>query len=232
MEKKKIEISVSTLVLFILVVILIMAVVILGQKNNQYMERISELEESVIKLQLEDNQKNNVVVENEEVEDDVKSAENTLNQKDIKNSSNTAENETIQEENTLKETAKESNSAKENEIIGRWNTYRAIEITTATEITNLAEVFGSSIKYGSYLQLNEDGTFLDNISPVTDGSKSVKGTYIIQNNYKKLGDCYIVLNYDDGRTERLQRVYYDDSNVPSLSTEYNQGDIYQFDLKK
>lgn len=118
-----------------------------------------------------------------------------------------------------------------NNIIGTWNTYQAIDSQTAEKIDDLTSIFGSSYaSYGSYLKLNEDGTFLDSIYPITSGETSTTGTYTVEKDYYKLGDCYIFLKYSDGRTVTIQQVNYGD-NIPVLSY-YPDGSKYQFDLKK
>lgn len=103
------------------------------------------------------------------------------------------------------------------EIIGKWITVSAVNSEDGTKTENLKDVFGSSYsQYGSYLELTEDGSFIDAIQPITDGSKSNTGTYIIKRDYYKPGDCYVILSYLDGKEEKLQRVFIDDSNTPYL----------------
>ena len=146
------------------------------------------------------------------------------------NTLNNSQNTTIDANNTITNT---NNDSKENnsDIVGTWNTYQAIDSQTAEKIDDLTEIFGSSYRtYGSFLKLNNDGTFLDSIYPVTTGETSTNGTYTIEKDYYKLGDCYIFLNYSDGRTVTVKRVYYED-NTPVLSY-YTNGEQYQFDLKK
>lgn len=120
---------------------------------------------------------------------------------------------------------------KNKDIIGVWNTYQLIDSETGEVIQNLSNVLGTAyIQYGSYLKLNEDGTFLDAIEPVTSGELSTEGTYTIEKNYYKEGDCYVFLNYSDGRTKTFMIIYYEDNN-PVLSY-FESGEPYQIDLKK
>jgi len=143
---------------------------------------------------------------------------------------NNSQNTTIDANNTITNT---NNDSKENnsDIVGTWNTYQAIDSQTAEKIDDLTTIFGSSYtSYGSYLKLNEDGTFLDSIYPITSGETSTTGTYTVEKDYYELGDCYVFLKYSDGRTVTIQQVNYGD-NIPVLSY-YPDGSQYQFDLKK
>lgn len=145
---------------------------------------------------------------------------------------NNSQNTTIDTNNTIVDTNDTTNNKEDNsDIVGTWNTYQAIDAQTAEKTDDLTEIFGSSYRtYGSFLKLNNDGTFLDSIYPVTTGETSTNGTYTIEKDYYKLGDCYIFLNYSDSRTVTVQRIYYED-NTPVLSY-YTNGDKYQFDFKK
>ena len=111
-----------------------------------------------------------------------------------------------------------------------WNTFQLIDAENGEVIQNLSSVLGTTyIQYGSYLELKEDGTFLDAIYPVTSGELSTEGTYTIAKDYYKIGDCYVFLNYSDGRTKTFMVIYYED-NVPVLSY-FEEGETYQIDLK-
>ena len=146
------------------------------------------------------------------------------------NTLNNSQNTTIDANNTITNT---NNDSKENnsDIVGTWNTYQAIDSQTAEKIDDLTTIFGSSYtSYGSYLKLNEDGTFLDSIYPITSGETSTTGTYTVEKDYYELGDCYVFLKYSDGRTVTIQQVNYGD-NIPVLSY-YPDDSKYQFDLKK
>ena len=143
------------------------------------------------------------------------------NTKELDNSKNV----TIDINNTI------NNGTESDDIVGTWRTYQAIDSETAEKIDNLTTIFGTSyISYGSYLELNEDGTFLDCIYPITTDETSITGTYTIEKDYFKLGDCYIFLKYSDGRTLTIQQVDYGD-NIPVL-VYYPDDSQYQFDLKK
>ena len=60
--------------------------------------------------------------------------------------------------------------------VGKWNTVSAVNVKTGEKTENIRDIFGSSYsQYGSYLELKADGTFVDAIEPITDGSKSNTG---------------------------------------------------------
>lgn len=123
------------------------------------------------------------------------------------------------------------NEESNEDVIGVWNTYQLIKAEDGEIIQNLSNVLGTAyIQYGSYLKLNEDGTFLDAIYSVTSGELSTEGTYTVAKDYYRVGDCYVFLNYLDGRTKTFMRIYYED-NVPVLSY-FEEGETYQIDLKK
>ena len=166
------------------------------------------------------------------------------------NSNKTTTNTNTTFQNTTKENTTTSNSTtssdsnkvtssetEDSEIIGKWNTQKVSDLKANETYDNLKDLYGSSyLEFGSYLQLNDDGTFVDAINPVTDGSTStVKqqiNNYILNKilrSYNKLGDCYVELTYSDGRTEMLQRVYYDNTETPYLT--FNSGDL-SYILKK
>ena len=134
--------------------------------------------------------------------------------------------------NQINNNSKENKKNTSNEFIGKWNTISAINSKTGDETRNLTDVFGSSYnEFGSYLELKEDGTFINSIIPITDGSKSNIGKYTIKKDYMKQGDAYVILSYSDGGEEELQRVYLDDNNTPYLVLDSFVND-YQLYLKK
>lgn len=159
------------------------------------------------------------------------------------NSNKTTTNTNTTFQNTTKENTTTSNSTtssdsnkvtssetEDSEIIGKWNTQKVSDLKANETYDNLKDLYGSSyLEFGSYLQLNDDGTFVDAINPVTNGSTSTEGKYKILRSYNKLGDCYVELTYSDGRTEMLQRVYYDNTETPYLT--FNSGDL-SYILKK
>ena len=159
------------------------------------------------------------------------------------NSNKTTTNTNTTFQNTTKENTTTSNSTtssdskkvtssetEDSEIIGNWNTQKVSDLKANETYDNLKDLYGSSyLEFGSYLQLNDDGTFVDAINPVTNGSTSTEGKYKILRSYNKLGDCYVELTYSDGRTEMLQRVYYDNTETPYLT--FNSGDL-SYILKK
>ena len=208
MEKKK-SVNLSTVFLVIsLIIIAVMGYFIYKLYNDNLTanENVEKLNEKTNSLEntinnLKETEKNNISIDSEP---------NNI----IKEDSNVIENE-------------ESNE----DIIGVWNTFQLIDVENGEIIQNLSNVLGTAyIQYGSYLKLNEDGTFLDAIYPVTSGEFSTEGTYTIAKDYYKVGDCYVFLNYSDGRTKTFMRIYYED-NVPVLSS-YEEGETYQIDLKK
>lgn len=134
--------------------------------------------------------------------------------------------------NTSNRNQNNINEKSSDEIIGKWETVSAVNSEDGKETKNLKEIFGSSYsQYGSYLELNEDGTFIDAIQPITNGSKSNTGKYTVKKDYNKIGDCYVFLSYSDGRETKLQRVFLDESSTPYLVLdEFING--YQITLKK
>ena len=156
--------------------------------------------------------------------------EATTEESELNDTNNSSVNEITTDESESNDTNNFQTESIDEEMEGKWNTYRAIN--SEGEDENLTSIFGTAyIQLGSYLQLNEDGTFLDAINPVTDGSNSVKGTYEILRNYNKIGDCYVKLNYEDGNTKILQKIYYED-NVASLTMKIGAEEGYYLDLKK
>lgn len=162
---------------------------------------------------------------------------NTTNSNTTSTNTNTIfQNTTKENTTTSSDTTSSSSSAitssetEDSEIIGKWNTQEVSDLKANETYNNLKDLYGSSyLEFGSYLQFNNDGTFVDAINPVTDGSTSTEGKYEILRSYNKLGDCYVELTYSDGRTEMLQRVYYDNTETPYLT--FNSGDL-SYILKK
>ena len=155
----------------------------------------------------------------------------TNSNKTTTNTNTTFQNTTTSNSTTSSDSNKVTSSETEDsEIIGKWNTQKVSDLKANETYDNLKDLYGSSyLEFGSYLQLNDDGTFVDAINPVTDGSTSTEGKYKILRSYNKLGDCYVELTYSDGRTEMLQRVYYDNTETPYLT--FNSGDL-SYILKK
>ena len=92
----------------------------------------------------------------------------------------------------------------------------------------MTQIFGSAyLSFGSTLKLNDDGTFLDSIYPITSNEVSVKGTFKIKRDLYE--DYYVFLTYSD-ETEKKFVVTYE-NKVPILSSSDIDQD-YQFDLKK
>ena len=123
-----------------------------------------------------------------------------------------------------------TNSPKNTELIGLWKTFQATDSETDKIITDLTQIFGTAyLSFGSTLKLNDDGTFLDSIYPITSNEVSVKGTFKIKRDLYEDGDCYVFLTYSD-ETEKKFVVTYE-NKVPILSSSNTDQD-YQFDLKK
>lgn len=196
-----------------------------------------------------DSSNSNVQLDNVSTEDKVKEDTNVSKESDSsdKNTKEEKENKVEKDtDNTNVDEKKENTSNKinttlneqtKNEIVGRWNTFQAIDPETGKTIENLREIFGLSYAtYGSYLEFKEDGTFKDAIDPVGNGEYAIDGTYEIQNSYYKLGDCWIFLTYSDGTKRTIQRIYYSDDNVPVLSLQILTDDgvtpAIQYDMKK
>ena len=125
-----------------------------------------------------------------------------------------------------------SNDLSDNsDIIGKWNTYEMIDSKTA-KVLEPREVFGSGYGGISYLELKEDGTFKDFISPISPSEFIDEGKYEIKRNYNRNGDCYVILNYLDGRSLTLQKEYLSSDNIPSLVVPLNSKGDYEYHLKK
>ena len=125
-----------------------------------------------------------------------------------------------------------SNDLSDNsDIIGKWNTYEMIDSKTA-KVLEPREVFGSGYGGISYLELKEDGTFKDFISPISSSEFIDEGKYEIKRNYNRNGDCYVILNYLDGRSLTLQKEYLSSDNIPSLVVPLNSKGVYEYHLKK
>ncbi len=208
MEKKK-SINLSTIFLILaLIVIAVMGYFIYKLYNGNITsnKEVEKLNEKISSL--------------EDRIDELKETEND------NISTNLDTNNIIDDETNITEN-EESNE----DIIGVWNTFQFIDADNGEIIQNLSNVLGTGyIQYGSYLELKEDGTFLDAIYPVTSGELSTEGMYTIEKDYYRVGDCYVFLNYSDGRTKTFMVIYYED-NVPVLSY-FEEGKTYQIDLKK
>lgn len=125
-----------------------------------------------------------------------------------------------------------SNDLSDNsDIIGKWNTYEMIDSKTA-KVLEPREVFESGYGGISYLELKEDGTFKDFISPISSSEFIDEGKYEIKRNYNRNGDCYVILNYLDGRSLTLQKEYLSSDNIPSLVVPLNSKGDYEYHLKK
>lgn len=125
-----------------------------------------------------------------------------------------------------------SNDLSDNsDIIGKWNTYEMIDSKTA-KVLEPREVFGSGYGGISYLELKEDGTFKDFISPISSSKFIDEGKYEVKRNYNRNGDCYVILNYLDGRSLTLQKEYLSSANIPSLVVPLNSKGDYEYHLKK
>lgn len=125
-----------------------------------------------------------------------------------------------------------SNDLSDNsDIIGKWNTYEMIDSKTA-KVLEPREVFGSGYGGISYLELKEDGTFKDFILPISSSEFIDEGKYEVKRNYNRNGDCYVILNYLDGRSLTLQKEYLSSDNIPSLVVPLNSKGDYEYHLKK
>ena len=125
-----------------------------------------------------------------------------------------------------------SDDVLDDNVVGIWDTDRAVNSNDGTETDNLRDIFGSSYsEYGSYIEFKDDGTFVDRIQPITNGSRADSGTYKVEKDYNKPGDCYVFLTYSDGSEGKLQRVILDDSSIYYLVLEEFVNE-YQLILKK
>lgn len=158
---------------------------------------------------------------------------NTLNKDNKVEQENTSNSSTKKDENT---TISNSNKVDENttssddELIGKWNTVKVIDMQSGESYDNLAQFFGTSyISYESSLELKKDGSFIDAVFPVVENTQATEGTYEILRNYYKMGDCYVELKYSDGKILMIQRVTYDETGNWYLT--FNRDNI-SYELKK
>lgn len=126
----------------------------------------------------------------------------------------------------------ETDKNKSNEFVGKWSTVKAINSETGIETNNMIEVFGNSYETkGSYIEFKKDGTFIDRIEPITNGSKPSKGKYIIKKDYYKKGDTYIFLYYTDDIVEKVQKIIISENKEIYLVLDHFVND-YQLYLQK
>ena len=169
-----------------------------------------------------ENTKNNMTEQSNTLSKDNKvEQENTSNLSTKKDENTTISNSNKVDENT---------TSSDDELIGKWNTVKVIDMQSGESYDNLAQFFGTSyISYGSSLELKKDGSFIDAVSPVVENTQSTEGTYEILRNYYKMGDCYVELKYSDGKTLMIQRVTYDETGNWYLT--FNRDNI-SYELKK
>ena len=106
---------------------------------------------------------------------------------------------------------------KDEKFINTWNSKYYYDDKEINE--NLNEIFGTSVKYGSYLKLLDNNKFEDYVYPVTEGDIHRKGTYTFDNCNK------FTLKYDDDTSYKVEiyivndntLVYKDESNMIILS---------------
>lgn len=106
---------------------------------------------------------------------------------------------------------------KDEKFINTWNSKYYYDDKEINE--NLNEIFGTSVKYGSYLKLLDNNKFEDYVYPVTEGDIHHKGTYTFDNCNK------FTLKYDDDTSYKVEiyivndntLVYKDESNMIILS---------------
>ena len=230
-EKNEKKISLSTFLLFIAIIAIVVMGIFIYKLNN---DKTAEVQKST-EFQAQVNSLSTTI---NDLQNKINSISNTKNTNTETNTnSNTGSNyslntNTTADSTTQKAAERDNRETKNDEIVGKWNAYKAVNSNDRNETTNMRVLFGSSYEeFGSYIELKKDGSFLDAIQPITDGSKSVKGSYTIERNYYKEGDCYIFLTYSDGSKNTLQRVYYDDSSTPYLVLDSLIGD-YQISFKK
>ena len=130
------------------------------------------------------------------------------------------------ESNKKVETEKKFND----EIVGLWKTYQINDLETNNTITSLSKFFGTSyLSFGSTLKLNDDGTFLDSIYPITSSDISTEGTYKVTKDSNQSDELYIVLEYSD-KTEKTFTLTYENKS-PILTSSFENGK-YEFYFKK
>lgn len=246
-EKKKIKLSIgATIIILIIVAVISIGVTYICTNNENNINNAEESNEKMAENIIEDSTSTEVEENKEEkINEDKTTNENTNTSKEADTADKQIEQQKIKTQTATSEDAKvqpDTSTSKPvvtttNEYIGKWNTYQVTDFATGETTDNLRLVFGSSYSaYGSYFELKEDGTFKDGIDPVGNGEYATDGTYEIQENYYKAGDCYIFLTYSDGTKRQIQRIYKDDNNVPVLSLQILKDDgvtpSIQYDMKK
>lgn len=129
-----------------------------------------------------------------------------------------------------KETSENEEDTSNNDIIGKWKLYKVYNKAEDKKYEP-EEVMGSAYKGNSYLELKADGTFEDYIHSVKSLECSYEGTYEIQRNYYKNGDCYIFLTYSDGNKVTLQKLYFGLDDFATLYMYSNSDDGVDYYLK-
>ena len=235
MEKKK------KMVLFIVILVIMVITLVVALKLNKTNEEkkantiinnksTNMVNENTSNNMTENTKKEEKTEKKEEKDSNISTTDKSENKKtdDTNTSVNSTQNTTVSKTNDNDATKKETNV--NSDLVGKWNTVKVKDMSSNMDYDNLKELYGSSyLEYGSYLQLNSDGTFIDGIQPITDGSESKTGKYEVLRDYNKKGDCYIDLTYSDGRKQMIQKVYLDETENQYLT--FDSNNMY-YELKK
>lgn len=132
-------------------------------------------------------------------------------------------------EKIINSDSKEQNQITNEMLTGDWE-FKNVTDKNRKEISSM-EVFGSSGVNG-YFTFLENGRFINNLTGGNSSEFINEGKYEVKRNYNKYGDCYMILNYIDGRSLTFQRVYFSDDKVPTLVSSTNGKSGYEYYLKK
>ena len=109
---------------------------------------------------------------------------------------------------------------KEKDVIGKWNSKYYINNEESNELKDsLSDIFGSSIKYGSYFELLDGNKFNDCVYPVTEGNMNRHGTYTYSGGSFRL-------KYDDSPSKVVNLVIVDENHLVYID------DLYLIVLEK
>lgn len=194
-NKESYKVSLKLFIGVILALIVCFAVIICCVVKGQTNNIVAENNKTNVSEILEENKEN--LIENEDV-------------KNIKENAVNNENNTLVEEKNIEtndkkdetDVKKEVEKSKENsEFAGTWKSYKFWNSEKNKWSGELQELFGTSIKYGSKLILNSDGTFSDYVRPLASEDAVTDGAYYID---VAAGNMYVVLEYNDGKTKNLK----------------------------
>ncbi len=96
---------------------------------------------------------------------------------------------------------------KEEDAIGKWNSKYYTDNEESIKLNDsLSDIFGTSIKYGSYFELLDGNKFNDYVYPITEGNINRQGTYTYSGGTFKL-------KYDDSPSKVVNLVIVDENHL-------------------